>query len=161
MSTTSAYIGIVVKPQDKGTVIKPNLDLLGKGIASEFKSPMLHNTVIDEESEVIRIYHNLDSNLKELGVALIEEFNSYEKALNLMGFGDANSIVSEVATFYNSWRSGEEWAYTKPHQFKSEQIFESKSVESFIYLFKNGQWWVKQCYAIDKEWKLLSDVLKK
>jgi hypothetical protein len=159
--STSSYIGVVIKPQDRGSIIKPNLDLLGKGIASEFKNPLLHNTVIDEESEVIRIYHHWDSYPKGLGVTLMEDFNSYEKALNLMGFGDASSIVSEVPTFYNSWRSGEEWAYTKPHQFKSEQLFESKSTESYIYLFKDGNWWVKQCYAIDKEWKLLSEVLKK
>lgn len=159
--STSAYIGIVVKPQDKGTVIKPNIDLLGKGIASKLKNPLLHNTVIDEETEVIRIYHHWDGYPKELGITLLEDFNSYEKAINLMGFGDASSIVSEMATFYNSWRSGEEWTYTKPRQFKSEQLFESKSLESYIYLFKDGNWWVKQCYAINPEWKLLSEVLKK
>ena len=158
--STSAYIGVVVKPQDRGNIIKPSLEVLGKGITSEFKEPMFHNTLIDEGTEVIRIYHHWDSYPSGLGDTLLKDFNSYEKAINLIGFGDASSIVEENAAFYNSWRTGEEWTYTKPKQFASEQLFESKSSESYIYLFKDGNWLVKQCYGSNPEWRLLSDVLK-
>lgn len=157
---SSAYIGVVVKPQDRETIIKPSLELFGKDIESEFKIPSFRNTIIAEDTEVIRIYHNLDGNINRLGEVLLKDFNSYEKAMNLMAFGDANTIIEEKATFYNSWRNGEEWKYTKPKQFKSEKLFESKSLESYIYLFKDGQWYVKKYFSYDNSWRLLTDILK-
>ena len=157
----SAFIGVVVKPQDRSTIIKPSLELLGKNIESEFKTPTFRSTIISDDTEVIRIYHNCDGNINGLGEVLLKDFNSYEKAMNLMAFGDASTIIEEKATFYNSWRNGEEWQYTKPKQFKSEQLFESKSLESYVYLFKDNQWYVKKYFSNDNSWRLLSDILKK
>lgn len=158
--SSAAFIGVVVK-QENGNVIKPNIELLGKEIVTDLKHPLFHITVINETTEVMRIYHHFDGNPKKLGETLLKDFNSYEKAINLMSFGDASNIQLDKAVFYNSWRDGEEWLYTKPKQFNSEQQFESKSAESYIYLFKNGQWLVKSCYGINKNWRLLTDVLKK
>ena len=77
-----------------------------------------------------------------------------------MSFGDASSINGVDATFYNSWRAGEDWDYTKPKQFETVQEFESKSNEEYIYLFKDGKWFVKDYYADDPEWKELAKVLE-
>ena len=159
--STASYIGVVVQPQDRGNILQPNLKLFGKEIASQFDDPLFHSTIIDEETVVMRIYHHFDGYPKGLGKTLYEEFDTYEKAINLISFGDASSIISDLAVFYNSWRTGEDWIYTKPKQFNSEKSFEEKSAESYIYLFKDGQWYVKQCYAINNEWKLLSEILKK
>ena len=159
--STASFIGVVVKPQDKGNIIKPNIKLFGKEIESQFDEPLFHSTVINEQTEVIRIYHHFDGYPKALGKTLLEDYNTYEKAINLMSFGDASSIISDIAVFYNSWRDGEDWIYTKPKQFDSEKTFEEKTIESYIYLFKEGQWYVKQCYTCNPEWKLLSDVFKK
>lgn len=156
---TRSFIGVVVNPQDKGKFIEPNIVLLGKGISSDFDEPEFHRTTIENTTEVIRIYHHWDGYPEGVGETLLSEFNTYEKALNLMSFGDASSINGVDATFYNSWRAGEDWDYTKPKQFESVQEFESKSNEEYIYLFKDGKWFVKDYYADDPEWKELAKVL--
>ena len=159
--STASFIGVVINPQDKGTTIEPNQKLFGKEIEIKHDNPVFHSTVIDESTDIIRIYHHFDGQPNRLGNTLLNEFDTYEKAINLMSFGDASSINGELAIFYNTWRNTDEWDYTKPKQFKNEELFESNSAESYIYLFKDGRWLVKQCYSCNPEWKELSEVVKK
>ena len=158
--STSAFIGVVVNPQDRGRVIEPSLELFNKEIKSDLKKPVFNETVIGEKTEVICIYHHWDSNPSLLGETLLKEFDSYEKSINLMGLGDASSINGSSATFYNSWRSDGEWTYKKPKQYESEQLFEKHCDEAYIYLFKDNQWFVKKCYSNNTEWRMLTEILK-
>ena len=160
MSTTS-FIGVVVNPQDKGTVIEPNLKRFGKEISLELDNPTFYKTNINKSTEVMCIYHHFDGSPKLLGKTLLDEFDTYEKAINLVSFGDASSIIGDLAVLYSNFSNEEEWQYTKPKQYKNEKDFESNCIESYIYLFKDGQWLVKQCYSINPEWKILSEVKKK
>ena len=84
---TRSFIGVVVNPQDKGKFIEPNIVLLGKGISSDFDEPEFHRTTIENTTEVIRIYHHWDGYPEGVGDTLLSEFNTYEKALNLMSGG--------------------------------------------------------------------------
>lgn len=156
---TRSFIGVVVNPLDKGKIIEPNLELLGKGITSNFDEPEFHATTIADDTEVIRIYHHWDGYPDGVGETLLNKFNTYEKALNLMSFGDASSINGVDATFYNSWRTGEDWDFVKPRQYKSEQEFDEKSTEEYTYLFKDGKWYVKDRYADDPEFVELAKVV--
>ena len=115
---TRSYIAVVIKTEDKGRVITPDLVLLGKGICSNLKEPVFHNTTL--ENGIISIYHHWDGYPDGVGQTLLDEFNDYEKALNLVSFGDASSINGVDATFYNSWRGGEDWDFTQPKQYQDE-----------------------------------------
>lgn len=160
MSTRST-IAVVIKEQDKGRVITPNLDVLGKSICTNFANPVFHNTTL--EQSVISIYHHWDGYPEGVGATLLEEFNDYEKALNLMGFGDASTINGIDATFYNSWREGEHWSFTQPKQYESEDAFENSFNDDvfieYLYLFKDGEWFVKAKFADNPEWMPLASVL--
>ena len=159
---TRSFIGVVVNPQDKGKAIEPSLELLGKDIETFLENPEFHTTTIDESTEVIRIYHHWDGYPSGVGKTLLEEFNSYEKAINLIAFGDASTIDGTTAVFYNSWRDGEDWKHTKPRQYTSEQAYEDSCDEDYAYLFKDGKWYVKNCWSDeDTDWKELTEALTK
>ena len=159
---TRSFIGVVVNSQDNGKTISPSLELLGKGIESFLKEAEFHDTVIEDSTKVIRIYHHWDGYPNGVGKTLLKEFNSYEKAINLIAFGDASSIVGTDATFYNSWREGEDWKITKPRQYTSEQAYEDSCNEDYAYLFKDGKWYVKNCWSDDDtDWKAVEEAIKK
>ena len=80
-----------------------------------------------------------------------------------MGFGDASTINGIDATFYNSWREGEDWSFTQPKQYESEDAFENSFngdvFIEYLYLFKDGEWFVKSQFADNPEWMPLRSVL--
>ena len=159
---TRSFIGVVVNSQDNGKTISPSLELLGKDIESFLAEAEFHDTVIEDSTKVIRIYHHWDGYPDGVGQTLLEEFNSYEKAINLIAFGDASSIVGTDATFYNSWREGEDWKITKPRQYTSEQAYEESCNEDYAYLFKDGKWYVKNCWSDENtDWKAVEEVIEK
>jgi hypothetical protein len=96
-----------------------------------------------------------------------EDFNSYEKALNLISFGNASSINGEVAVFYHSDFYGEHgfWEQTKPLQFNNETQLGCKcylEYSEYNYLFKDGKWYVKNCWSDeDTDWKAVEEVIEK
>lgn len=159
---TRSFIGVVVNPQDNGKTIAPSLEVLGKDIESFLKEAEFHDTVIEDSTKVIRIYHHWDGYPDGVGKTLLEEFNSYEKAINLIAFGDASDINGTTAVFYNSWREGEDWKHTKPRQYTSEQAYEESCDEDYAYLFKDGKWYVKNCWSDeDTDWKAVEEVIEK
>jgi hypothetical protein len=159
---THSFIGVVVNPQDNGKTISPSLELLGKEIFTWLDKPEFHDTVIEETTKVIRIYHHFDGNPDGVGKTLLDEFNSYEKAINLIAFGDASSIIGTNALFYNSWRAGAEWKNTKPRQYTSEQDYDDSCNKDYAYLFKDGKWYVKKCwFGEDGDWKAVEEVINK
>lgn len=154
---TRAFIGVVVNPQDKGKTIEPNLELLGKAIHTQLiGSPEFHKTKINETTEVICIYHHNDGSPCSLGETLLDEFNSYDKALNLVSFGDASTINGYSATFYNSWREGESWENTKPTQCDSIDEYREMCDEPYTYIFKDEKWYVREW---NEDWKELEDII--
>jgi hypothetical protein len=138
---TRASIAVMVKPQDVGKDIVPNIDLLGKTTETNIQT-----THIDVSTKFISIFHNWDGHPHNLGKTLLEDFNSYEKALNLISFGNASSINGEVAVFYHSDFYGEHgfWEQTKPLQFNNETQLGCKcylEYSEYNYLFKDGKWY--------------------
>lgn len=147
---------------DNGKTISPSLELLGKDIESHLAEAEFHDTVIEDSTKVIRIYHHWDGYPDGVGKTLLEEFNSYEKAINLIAFGDASDINGTTAVFYNSWREGEDWKHTKPRQYTSEQAYEESCDEDYAYLFKDGKWYVKNCWSDENtDWKAVEEVIEK
>ena len=157
---TRSFIGVVVNPQDNGKTISPSLELLGKDIESHLAEAEFHDTVIEDSTKVIRIYHHWDGYPDGVGQTLLEEFNSYEKAINLIAFGAASDINGTTAVFYNSWLEGEDWKITKPRQYTSEQDYDDSCNKDYAYLFKDGKWYVKNCWSDeDKDWKAVEEVI--
>ena len=114
----------------------------------------------DYGNKIKAIYCHWDGYPDGVGYTLLENFNSYEKAINLIAFGDASDINGTTAVFYNSWREGEDWKHTKPRQYTSEQAYEESCDEDYAYLFKDGKWYVKKCWSDeDSDWKAVEEVI--
>lgn len=169
---TRSIIGVVVNPQDKGISIKPNLEVLGKeiNIGVSLDELVFHDIEIDSNTEVIGIYHHNDGDPNYLGKTLLNEFGTYEKVLNLIAFGDASSIIGQKADFYTNWiKSYIERDYQfDPRQYESIQKFEdihNESLDSivFLYLFKDGEWYIKFKYHKygNTDWQKLTEVIDK
>ena len=87
---TNAFIGIVVKPQDKRDLLSLTSNF-SESRLTDIREPEFYVTEIEETTEVIRIYHHYDGYPEMLGETLVKEFNDYEKVMNLVAFGDASS----------------------------------------------------------------------
>jgi hypothetical protein len=168
--STRSRIAIVLKDEDLNKVMSPNVDLIyGEMFHEENFTPSLHDSMF--ETPVVSIYHHFDGYPKGLGVTLLDHYNSYEKALNLMLFGDASTILSdfkkEEIKFYNYWR-GENWDNTRPYNSKDMKALK-KSIkggfEEFCYLYQpneKGEYeWYVAVINSRITFKKLKDVLDK
>ena len=152
---TRSNIAVRVKSEDKGKTMHFNVGLLpnGKSYNSSYKHKIEDVTL---DKDYIQIYHHWDGYPDGVGRTLVNEFNDYEKALNLMLGGDASSINDEVVIQYCSWRN-EPWEDVKP-----TLLDEPKLNEEYLYKFEDGKWWFKAYYEDDlKEWTDLAEYLKK
>lgn len=153
--STRSNIGIVVRDIDKGKTFTPQLSLLHQELYSDLKMPVLHDTHINTNTEIIQIYHHTDGYPEGLGELLLEHYNSYEKALNITLFGDCSSLFD--TRFYNTWREGEDWNGTKPQQKLLGKI--SKVSNDYYYLFDNGEWYFAS-YGENPNFVKLADYLE-
>ncbi len=143
-------IFVEVSPEDLGKVVKPDKQLIyAKGLKfqdwDEVKT--FPEEDIDKFPEVllnkryIGIYDHWDGYPPDIGDTLLECFNTYKDALNLMLFGDESTIVD----------------FLRPHALcstidKNEDVVSPLLVDDiptdlfyscesdFVYLFKNGVW---------------------
>ena len=102
------------------------------------------------------IYCHHDGYPEYMYPTLTDNYNTEEKALELVSLGDASSIGERVAPtmFYHSfdWPEigvsvfyhrdrNEDWEFCKPRIYQTkEKIFE---IEYYVYIFEDGHW---TCY---------------
>jgi len=160
MSTRSNIV-LVLKEEDYGKVMKFNPVLVGKPMSESYeKKPCEFDTpeVSIEGKKFMYIYHHWDGYPECLGETLLNEFNDYDKILNLLLAGDESSINGDSICPYHAWRN-EDWESVKP-EFTDECPFGDLFIE-YVYKFENGLWYVKEGdYNETYDWKLLTDVLE-
>lgn len=119
------------------------------------------------------IYCHNDGYLEHNGVILQENYNSFEKALELIRLGDISTLgktIGEKHDFRGSVpedeKGFEEWctAYNRDREEDFHSSFYNDSAVdraadeySFSYLFKDGEWLFRE----EKEWKPLKEVLER
>ena len=115
-----------------------NADLLPKPCADKFNSDVQE---VELNNDYIEIYHHWDGYPSSLGKTLLDEFNDYDKALNLCLGGDASTINNDVIKQYTPWR-GESWEYCKPSMLDAPRYW-----NDYLYKFEDGEWYVMGGYS--------------
>lgn len=102
--STNSRIWVKIKPLDFGRKISTNEDLLKNKIVSnnypgftEFQIPQ--NPIND--ILYLGIYCHSDGYIDGVGKELLEKFNTYDEALNLISLGDCSTIVEYLRPYKN------------------------------------------------------------
>ena len=108
------------------------------------------------ETEIESKYCHYDGYPSYNGDILLNHYNDEIEIDNLLA---NDKYISSLETSIEETKFGGE-EHNSFH--KDEQtLFESDDYGvEYIYLFKNGEWYVTDCYENEPSFKLLSDVLK-
>lgn len=153
--STNSNICIILKNEDKNKPLKFNIEKIPSVNYSKFnydKEELNKIKEINTDKNVLEIYHHWDGYPDGVGKTLIEDYNDYDKALNLILGGDCSSINPPQYEPYWSIK-GEEWEYIKPKEFD-----EPKLGREYLYKFDKGKWFFKDIYTHD-DWTDLADFL--
>lgn len=83
----------------------------------------------------LSIYNHSDGYINNgVGGELFEHYNTYDKVLELLNWGDCSYVGSPYIK-----RDGESWRNVQPKLFDEIPQVE----EDFQYLFKDGEWYVR------------------
>lgn len=123
--STRSNIAIILKEEDKAVVFKALNERLEKA-GDRFRYGV-------DNGNVLQIYCHYDGYLNCVGNELINGFNSYDEALELILAGDVSYIEGGVACHYTS--KGKDWASNRP-----EQRMHARRNGDYLYVFKDGTW---------------------
>ena len=119
---TRSNIAIILKEEDKARVFAELNERLEKTEDNPFRYGV-------DNGNVLQIYCHWDGYPEGVGQDLLKDFNSYDKALELILEGDHS-------TPYESYTSkGEDWESNRP-----EQRTQARCREESLYVFKDGDW---------------------
>ena len=144
--STRSNIAVVVKNDDLGKTMKFDENKLPKDRVAEGVEVMEEVTI---NKPVVQIYHHWDGYPEGVGQTLIDDFNDYDKALNLVLGGDVSSINGGCLAYYCA-REG----FEGPAQLDTP-ICE----EEYVYKFEDGVWYFQS--DEDTEWHNLKEYLDK
>lgn len=95
----------------------------------------------------IAIYHHWDGYPTALGRELLDNYNSYEKALNLMSLGNCSSIMSggfnDRPNFITPYALGHDCKDQWNEEAKPKLLDKPNDWrKQYTYVFENNQWYV-------------------
>ena len=116
--------------------------------------------VVPEKAEVVSMYCQFDGYLEGVGETLVRDYDTYDKALNLVLGGPAESISRHVLSDDGEYSGGyRNCLQDYPNSTRPKTVFsniDNMPYEAFTYLFKDGEWY----YDKDGGWSLvLNDIL--
>ena len=107
-----------------------------------------------EDKTILSVYCHSDGYISGVGKTLLENYNSFDKALKLIKMGGISSLgvnLNETSFYCRDWGRKEE---KKPVKYNNEfcKMYEmtGSGMIEFIYLFKNNQWYVSSSEYISK-----------
>ena len=121
--STRSNIAIILKEEDKARVFA-ELNKRLEEAGGRFRYGV-------DNGNVLQIYCHWDGYPKGVGKDLLNDFNSYDAALKLILEGD-HSTPYEPYT-----GRGEDWVSNRP-----DQRIEPICYEEYLYVFKDGAWYV-------------------
>lgn len=128
--STRGNIAIKLNSSDRVSTLKYNPDVL--------PAVKRKNNIGDVEAgdkPYLQIYNHHDSYPSHLGKILLNNYNSYEKALNLILAGDTSS-VGEWKT--DAYAELDDWDDVKP-----DALEEPSQDEQYLYVYEDGQWFIQ------------------
>ncbi len=108
-----------------------------------------------DNKTVLSVYCHSDGYISGVGKLLFENFNNYSDALQLIKMGGISSLgnsLNDTSFYCRDWGRKEE---KKPVKYNNEfcMMYEmtGSGMIEFIYLFKQGQWYVSSSEYINKK----------
>lgn len=155
---TRSNIRVILKEEDRNRDMKFNPEMIeikntwGKGQQLETG---LWETVNPDGHDTLIVYHHWDGYPEGIGQALLEDYNDYDKALNLVLGGDISSAVGDYSPY--ALREGESWDGIKPQAVN----FDERQHNEYDYMFFKDKWFVRDCYSEEiKDWTPLEEYLE-
>lgn len=153
---THCRIFIKIEESEKGKWLKCNKNLLHNPIEWYNQTPKFK---IKATTDYIGIYCHYDGYIDGVGKELLENYNTREKALNLISCGDCSEVLDNVRAYF-PWRTNvamdvnqlrRVWNVQRPYQSK---VLDFRT--HYVYLFENGEW-----YLVSKDYSktLLKDLV--
>lgn len=134
--STRSMIFVKVNEEDFGKVMTCDINKLPNPII-DFNHPCVEYRIHPKPLDKVLylgIYCHFDGYPSGVGAELKTNFNTYEKALNLILLGACSTIITDIRTYHN-WRN---------------EDLEIKSVQGvyptigdgidYMYVFENGEW---------------------
>ena len=134
--STRSMIYVKVNEEDIGKVMTCDIVKLPNPII-DFNHPCVEYRIHPKPLDKVLylgIYCHFDGYPSGVGAELKTNFNTYEKALNLILLGACSTIITDIRTYHN-WRN---------------EDLEIKSVQGvyptigdgidYMYVFENGEW---------------------
>ena len=155
---TRSNIRVILKEEDRNKDMKFNPEMVNIK-DNAWRGYRLETGLWEEVNaggkDAFIIYHHWDGYPEGVGKTLLNEYNDYDKALNLVLGGDASTINGGYEGY--ALREGENWEDIKPRAVDESYAY----MEEYDYMFKDGKWFVKSAYG-DKlnDWTELETVLK-
>lgn len=135
---TRATITLKIKDEDLNKTKKFDIDKLPEN--TSYKDDCIENLrEVTLNKPYISIYHHFDGYPEGLGLTLYEEFNDYDKALNILLGGDASSINGDTIIQYCPAYQDENWDRTKPDL--TDEI--PAADQDYQYYFDDEKWWFR------------------
>ena len=160
--STRSNIRVILKEEDRNRDLKfvPNKqqssDMSGNAWGVDQLDKGAWETVNAGGAEALMIYHHFDGYIKGVGKTLIENYNSYEDALNLVLGGDCSSINGSYCSY--ATRKGEDWEGIQPKAI--DENLPAKN--EYDYMFKGDKWFVRALYNEEyKDWTPLDEAVEK
>lgn len=176
-----SWISIEVDPKDVGTYRHHDPKLLHMKLEVEPSRKHAENDFpMVKLSQFLSTYCHHDGFPNGVGRVLLENYNTYEKVLNLILGGYYSCLIGTpyswnggkeleelvIRSYYLLERYGERgvkltsdqiWAQEKPRASKTMEgadpykVFPKGNWIPWAYLWKDNKWWVKQCFSIYSE----------
>ena len=117
--------------------------------------------IVKSDGKVDAIYCHWDGYPSSNGDILVNHYTKEEKIRKLISLGDISILepsLDDVKSYYG-WREEE----APKRTFCDEKTFQEAygdSWDEYIYLFKNGEWYVYDGNEFIDGWQKVTDVLK-
>lgn len=137
--STRSYICIKLRGEDKGKTLRCDVSKICPSYdESKFGD-------VELNGNYARVYSHFDGYPDGVGQVLVDNFNDYESALNLI-LGGGMSYPG-VGTNWQPYviRKGEPWDWNRP--LITDEMPEAE--EDYLYIFNLGRWWVKKYHGKD------------
>jgi hypothetical protein len=124
-------------------IVKVRKEDIGKKLSYGSRNGKCETTIT---KPYIMVYCHWNGHPCDNGRVLLDGYNSYEKALDIMKGGSLSHIEVNECDYYMDWDRKEEWVYNRPIQTDTLEPYSSWCV--WAYIFDEDKWNVG--HVIDK-----------
>ena len=111
-----------------------------------------------KDGKILSVYCHSDGYISGVGKTLINNYNNYDDAVNLMQYGGISSLgdtMNDTSFYSRDWGRKDEKPQAYNNEFCLMYEMSGATMIEYLYLFKNNEWQVSESKYISK--KLLKD----